>query len=348
MAKVSTPASACAPFCTPEEVNLLMYNAQFGVARRLRAAFGNTLYILPPRGSMTSHVSTLFMGTEYGVPVFALRPGSGTNTLSRVFDIQFRGGDEFTTSSAAYLISRSKKIWSGFVKEKTDLTEHYKQTIFRIMRDWLKEMISLNDVAVGDVVTIPPDVQHQLIKYYHGSVDKDSFSPVMQDVINSTYEKLLRSNEFMHNTFFHAEAMFGREKWLVYDMGNYIIAAGIDTSPVCQLAQDAVSGKVNPERLYYAQFSNRYELCYTHPPTVYRSVEDIEAKGARSILSSLVYVRSTMQGTEFAGADIPATVLGLPEANSYRFHIDAGWFFSSIQAQVKEKQYGQFLFMDKD
>jgi len=348
MAKVSPAASAFAPFCTPEEVNALMYNAQFSVARRLRSAFDNKLYILPPRGVVSTSAAPLFMGAAEGIPVFELRPSGAKFVIGRVFNTDFNGSQELETTSAAYLVSRSKKMWSGFAQAKTNIEERHKQTVFLLMRDWLKEMISLNDVAVGDVVTIPPDVQHQLIKYYHGAVDKDSFTPAMQALLNSTHEKLLRSNEFMHNTLSHAEAMFGREKWLIHDMGNYIIAAGIDTSPLCQLAQNAVSRKINPEMLNYAGHANKFALRYTHPPTVYRSIEDIEAKGARSILSSLVYVRSTMQGTELAGADASATVLGLPDAKAWRFHIDAGWFFSSTQGADRAKLYGQFLFMDKD
>jgi hypothetical protein len=365
MAKLSTAASACASFCTEQDVAWLKEHPTFSLARRVRSAFSTVspLTILPPRpwevgkpASVTAH--GLYLANELGFPVLYVKDGYKASVSDAPeYSLLGTGCDHVESPNRSYVLSRTKEKARGQVMKwsTSRMATTYSQILFDQMIVWLKEATKSQQVEAGKTIVISAKAQEYLIRLHCGSITQSVIPLTAAKEIEDAHSELLRTAAFTASAHDQAATMFGREKWLLWDMGSYVILAGVDTSSLCKVAQDIMSCKVSLDGAYYYNYEKDISLKYTHEPRAYRSFESMPDEVRASLMSSLAFVKTMlMQDTR-----VPASttrypgLLGLPfyydhNVRSRISSVDGGWLFKCGNHRPDAPYYGQMMLMDKD
>lgn len=361
--RTSNPTSACAPFCTPEEIEKVTQNINFPLARRLRSAYANKLFVLPPlmgdhRHNGNGDDSPLFLGSEVGLPIVRIKSSYDGEkfTVAPTRDHVFlQSTNCVTTPNLNYAVVRTKKT-VGTIEARIDINRLIKHRLFAVLKHWLANIIDREAVATGTTITLSSDEQQWLIRSFFDANIRSTMPASVLSVIKETHDKITRTDQFTHNAYDLAALMFARHKWIAIDMGVYCIVAAVETSDLCQIAQDAVSANKSPNSLYYSEFDNKFNLSYSVPPTVIRSVDNMENPQVRSLMSSLAYMKGTISMIPgLASQELHNGLLALPyfyqASNSgWTVNLDAGWVYlcDFNKNDSASRGYGQFVFMDKD
>jgi len=369
MAKLSTAASACASFCTEQDVAWLKEHPSFSLARRVRSAFSTVspLTILPPRPWEVGKPPEvcphgLYLANELGFPVLYVKDGYKSSVSDAPeYSLQGTGCDHVESPNRSYVLSRTKEKARGQVMKWS--TSRMADTLSRVLFDqtlvWLKEATKLQQVEAGKTIVISAKAQEYLIRLHCGSITQNAIPLAVAKEIDDAHGELLRTASFTASTHDQAATMFGREKWLLWDMGSYVVLAGVDTSALCKVAQDIMSCKVSLDGAYYHTyekcFLQDWPLKYTHEPRAYRSFESMPDETRASLMSSLAFVKTMLM--QDARVPAPTTkypgLLGLPFYYDYNVRsriasIDGGWLFKCGNHTPNSPYYGQMLLMDKD
>lgn len=351
--KLSTAASACASFCTAEDVEQLKDNEAFALARRIRAALGNIHYVLPLRPCDNKpgywKRAPIYLGTEYGIPHLRVQCSSMEYSVAEQTPPRF---DENLTlvesSNASYVLTRTKKKLSNrtFSLFRTDIRNDLKERVFNCMKEWLVAASAQENVSVGSTVIVSPLTQEYLLRYFTDNItDKALIPSSTLHEINTAAETIYRSRSFTNRTMDLAKSMFAREKWIAMDMGSHVLLAGVDTTSLCQVAQEITSSKRDPKSVYHYQYN--FDFRFTHGPTVYRSFDAMPDEVRTSLMSSLAFAKTMLlQDPSLASQEESDAFFKLP-FNGYKPDVsspDAGWVFKNTHM----KSYAQTLLMDKD
>lgn len=359
MSKLSTAASACADFCTPQDIELLKDNEAFGLARRIRSAFGNELFVLPPRPYDKGKNHMLFLGNAAGFPVLYVRRNYGSAATGDVYQHKFNPLSTYVDSeNASYVLARTRLKANGQVhlNYAKHIPDDYRRGLFERMIWWMKAATDSQQVEVGKTITISAKAQEYLIRMHCGSITGDVIPSMVSTEINSAHNELLRTADFTRTTLDRAATMFAREKWMLRDMGSYLIVAAIDASSVCQVAQDIASNKTSPDSAYFSQHGVNIRAQFTHEPRAYRSFESMPDEVRASIMSSTAFVKTMlMQDSRIQPQTTPCPgFLGLPFYFDYKksnriVSVDGGWVFTCGNGPSNNTPiYGQTILMDKD
>ncbi len=357
--KISTAASACAEFCTPQDIEQLKDNEAFSLARRIRSAFGNELFVLPPRPYDKGKNHKLFLGNAAGFPVLYVHRRFDSISTGQAYDYAFNALSPLVESeNAAYVLTRTKLKAAAYVSttRAAHIPEDYRRGLFERMIWWMKAATESQQVEVGKTITISAKAQEYLIRLHCGSLVADAMPSMVSAEISNVHNELLRTADFTRTTLDQAATMFAREKWLLHDMGSYVIVAAIDASSVCQAAQDIASNKVSPDSAYLSHHGATVRAQFTHEPRAYRSFESMPDEVRGSIMSSLAFVKTMLmqdsriqpQTTRCPG------LLGLPFHFEYGkgnriVSVDGGWVFKCGNNPNNDTPiYGQTILMDKD
>lgn len=351
--KISTAASACAPFCTAEDVEQLKDNEAFALARRVRAALGNIHYILPLRPcdvkpGYWKH-APIYLGTEYGIPHLSVRCSAMEYSVTEQMPPRFFSGNSLVDSSnASYVLTRAKKKLKtrSFASFRTDIHKDFRELVFNCMKEWLVAASAQENVSVGSTVLVSPLTQEYLLRYFTDNItDKALIPSSTLYEINTAAETIYRSRSFTNKTLDLAKSMFAREKWIAMDMGSHVLLAGVDTTSLCQVAQEITSSKKDPKSVYHYQYN--FDLRFTHGPTVYRSLDAMPDEVRTSLMSSLAFAKTMLlQDPRLASLGESDAFFRLP-FNGAKPDVsspDAGWVFKNAH----EKSYAQTILMDKD
>lgn len=346
--KLSPPESACAAFCTAEDIEEIKNHRAFTVARRIRAALGNQLVILP----VCSHIigsAPLFLATPHGIPRVVVNVYTGGDIAVREADersLDPTMHDKFVYSdNSSYVMTRvkNKLNFSG----RDSIEELIKRHVYEAMIKWLKEVSKNNDVSVGATITVEALVQEYLIRYFTGNITgKEGIPGSVIQKIDEAFAALQRTRGFANQTLDHVHAMFAREKWFAIDMGKYVILAGIDTTSLCQVAQDIVSSKQDPDSAYFYKYANKFNLTFTHGPITYRSFDAMPDAVRASLMSSFAFTKTTLlQHPDMGTQGESSAFFKLPQAVRNIASPDAGWVYMQ---NSHGDGYGQMFLMDKD
>lgn len=357
--KISTAASACAEFCTAEDIEILKDNEAFGLARRIRSAFRNELFVLPPRPYDKGKTHTLYLGNAAGFPVLYVKRSFDSASTGQAYDHTFNGLSAYVDSeNAAYVLARTKLKADSHVKinHAKHIPEDYRRGLFDRMIWWMKAATESQQVEVGKTITISAKAQEYLIRLHCGSIAGDVIPSMVSAEISTAHNELLRTADFTRTTHDQAATMFAREKWLLRDMGSYLIVAAIDASSVCQVAQDIASNKISPDSAYFYQHGANIRAQFTHEPRAYRSFESMPDEVRASIMSSTAFVKTMlMQDSRIQPQSSPCPgFLGLPFYFEYNksnriVSVDGGWVFTCGNGPNNNTPiYGQTILMDKD
>lgn len=358
--KISTPASACAEFCTPQDIEQLKDNEAFGLARRIRSAFGNELFVLPPRPYDKGKSHGLFLGNAAGFPVLYVRHSCGSiSTSPTSYEHTFNKLSNYVDSeNAAYVLARTKLKAEGHVKINyaKHIPDDYRRGLFDRMIWWMKAATESQQVEVGKTITISAKAQEYLIRLHCGSITGDVIPSMVSAEISNAHNELLRTADFTRTTRDQAATMFAREKWMLRDMGSYLIVAAVDASSVCQAAQEIASNKISPDNAYFSHHGANIQARFTHEPRAYRSFESMPDEVRASIMSSTAFVKTMlMQDSRIQPQSSPCPgFLGLPFYFDYNksnriVSVDGGWVFTCGNGPNNNTPiYGQTILMDKD
>jgi hypothetical protein len=357
--KISTPASACAEFCTPQDIEHLKDNEAFSLARRIRSAFGNELFVLPPRPYDKGKTHSLYLGNAAGFPVMYVTRRFDSISTGDAFGHTFNGLSPYVDSeNAAYVLARTKLKADAHVKINyaKHIPDDYRRGLFDRMIWWMKAATESQQVEVGKTITISAKAQEYLIRLHCGSITGDVIPSMVSAEINTAHNELLRTADFTATTLDQAATMFAREKWMLRDMGSYLIVAAIDASSVCQAAQEIASNKVSPDNAYFCQHGVNIQARFTHEPRAYRSFESMPDEVRASIMSSTAFVKTMlMQDSRIQPQTSPCPgFLGLPFYYDYKsgnriVSVDGGWVFTCGNGPNNNTPiYGQTILMDKD
>lgn len=352
--KLSTAASACAPFCTPQDIETLKDNEAFALARRVRAALGNRLYLLPLRPCDNKpgkwRRAPIFLGSEYGIPHVSVRSSSDEYVVYELSPPRFDSGCSVVESSnASYVLTRTKKKLANksFNSFRADIQDDIKEWVFNDMKRWLSTASTQENVSIGATIVVSPITQEYLLRYFDDNISDKALIPSSTlHEIRAAADAIYRSRSFTNRTTDLAQAMFAREKWMVMDMGTHVLVAGVDTTSLCQIAQEITSAKKDPSSVYYYMHRDRFSLRFTHGPTVYRSLDAMPDAVRVSLMSSLAFTKTMLlQDPSLASKEESDAFFKLPFAGSCTASPDAGWVFKN---NPYFDSYAQTLLMDKD
>jgi len=359
--QTATAASACAPFCTEQDVAALRKNAAFNLARKLRAASNNTLFVLPTDKALRFSDGSLFLGSEQGFPALRVRQkhhGEVEVTYADFMSLDTNGHRVVETSNVSYALRRTLEKEGGshdrlrqFCDDKfVPVTLH--QHLFNAMKFWLEKASERNAVKVGSVLTVSAETQQYLIRNFCKGITQDIFPANVLKEINEANDAMLRTRDFTASTLEQANLMFAREKWLLVDMGTYLIVAAVDMTSCCDIAQKVVSENKNVSELYYGNYLMQFNPTFTVEPRAYRSWDAMPEEIRNSIRSSFAFVKAMVDADDRVTnkAPLDGAFLGLPVTpESNMINIDAGWIIKDRNPHSRNNPiYGQIVFMDKD
>ncbi len=354
--QTATAASACAPFCTEQDVAALRRNAAFNLARKLRAASNNTLFVLPTDKALRFGDGSLFLGNEQGFP--ALRVRQKHHVEVEVAHADFMSLDTnlhkiVETSNVSYALRRTLEKGQDRVRRFCDdkfVPVHLHQHLFNAMKFWLEKASERNAVKVGSVLTVSAETQQYLIRNFCKGITQDIFPANVLKEINEANDAMLRTRDFTASTLEQANLMFAREKWFLVDMGAYLIVAAVDMTSCCDIAQKVVSENKNVSELYYGNYLMQFNPTFTVEPRAYRSWDAMPEEIRNSIRSSFAFVKAMVDADDRITnkAPLDGAFLGLPVLGD-TINIDAGWIIKDRNPNSRNVPiYGQTLLMDKD
>jgi len=356
--QTATAASACAPFCTEEDVAALRKNAVFNLARKLRAASNNTLFVLPTTKGMRFGDGSLFLGSEHGFPALRVRYKQHVEvevSYADFMSLDTNGHKVVETSNVSYALRRTLEKAQDRVRWFCDdkfVPVTLRQHLFHAMKFWLEKASERNAVKVGTVLTVSAETQQYLIRNFCKGITQDIFPANVLKEINEANDAMLRTRDFTASTLEQANLMFAREKWMLVDMGTYLIAAAVDMTSCCDVAQKVVSENKNVSELYYGDYLMQFNPTFTVEPRAYRSWDAMPEEIRNSIRSSFAFVKAMVDADDRVTnkAPLDAAFLGLPVLpGSNTINIDGGWIIKDRNPQSRNVPiYGQIVFMDKD
>jgi hypothetical protein len=358
MAKSSAAASPCAKCCTSQDIEMLTGNEAFGLACRIRAAFGSRLFVLPPLPDSKGNHYPLFLGNAEGFPVLSVRRQGGSTSVA---EAEFRFEDYsfplVDSGNQSYVVARTKLKAKYHVHRWTSsyTASLYRNEMFEHVKWWLKAASRSQQIELGKTIVLRANSQQYLIRLYCGSVKPDVFPTAVAKEIKDAHGELLRTEQFVATTREQFLKMFSRQKWLARDMGAYVIVAGLDTSSLWQVAQEIASSKTSIDSAFFFQHEKNISVRFTHEPRAYRSFDQMPDDVRGNFMSSLAFVKSML----LQDPRIPPSAadrsgfLGLPfycdhDAGSRIVSVDGGWVFKCGNSETGSPVYGQTLMMDKD
>jgi hypothetical protein len=357
MDNINAALSACANFCTAEDIEILMRNEAFGVAVRIHAGFDNELFILPPLPRDKGDDFRLFLGTKEGFPVLLVQWQNGSTSVT---EAQLRFVDYYyplvDSCRKSYVVARTKLKARRHVQRwaSSQMADLYRRDIFEHMKWWLEEASRSQRIELGKTICIRHTPQQYLIRLFCGSLTQDALPTAVIKEINEAHGELVRTQQFTAAAHALALKMFGREKWLVRDMGSYVIVAGLDTTSLCEVVQEIVTTRTSIHGAFFHLYKKQISVRFTHEPRAYRSFDQMPDDVRGSLMSSLTPVKGMLEGDARVAPLTPdqAGFLGLPffsnSEGSRIVSVDGGWIFKCGNGGTDSPVYGQMLMMNKD